>query len=101
MTTQHVVSRKVYFLIFGALIVLTLTTVRVATVDLGPMNIVVALLIAAVKATLVVLFFMHLRYSKPLTALVVFAAVMWLAILITLTLTDFISRPWIPGSKGW
>ena len=44
---------------------------------------------------------MHLRYSKPLTALVVFAAVMWLAILIGLTLTDFMSRPWIPGSKGW
>ena len=101
MTTQHVVSPKVYFLIFGTLIVLTLTTVGVATVDLGPMNIVAALVIAAVKATLVVLFFMHLRYSKPLTALVVFAAVMWLAILIGLTLTDFMSRPWIPGSKGW
>ncbi len=100
MTTQHVVPRRVYFLIFGTLIVLTLTTVGVATVDLGPMNIVAALLIAAVKASLVILFFMHLRYSKPLIGLVVFAAVLWLAILIGLTLTDFLSRPWIPSSHG-
>ncbi len=100
MTTQHVVPRKTYFLVFSLLIVLTLTTVGVATVDLGPMNIVAALLIAAIKATLVILFFMHLRYSKPLVSLVVFAALLWLAIMITLMLTDFMSRPWIPTSRG-
>ncbi len=100
MTTQHVVGRKVYILVFCTLIVLTLTTVGVATIDLGPMNIVAALVIAAVKASLVVFFFMHLRYSKPLIGLVALTAVLWLAILIGLTLTDFMSRPWIPASHG-
>lgn len=100
MTTEHVVGRKIYFLVFGALMVLTLTTVGVATIDLGPMNIVAALVIAAVKATLVIMFFMHVRYSKPLIRLVVFAAVLWLAMLIGLTLTDFLSRSWISSPQG-
>ncbi len=100
MNTQHVVARKIYILVFAALIALTLTTVGAATVDLGPLNTVVALAIAAIKASLVILFFMHVRYSKPLVGLVVFASLLWLAILITLTLSDFMSRTWTPGSHG-
>ncbi len=95
MTTQHVVQRKTYILVFATLIALTLTTVAVANIDLGPLNTVAAMLIAALKASLVILFFMHVKYSKPLIGLVVFGAVLWLAILITLTLADVASRPWI------
>ncbi len=100
MNTQHVVSPKVYLLVFLALIVLTVTTVAVASIDLGPMNTVAALAIAAIKGSLVVLFFMHMKYSKPLIGLVVFASVLWLAILISLTLADFMSRGWIPAPHG-
>jgi cytochrome c oxidase subunit IV len=101
MTTRHVVERKTYFMVFGALVVLTLTTVGVATIDLGPMNTVAALSIAAVKAALVTLYFMHVRYSKPLIGLVAFAAILWLAILIGLTMSDFVSRPWLPAPRGF
>ncbi len=100
MSTQHVVAPKVYVLVFAALIALTLTTVGAATVDLGPLNTVVALAIAALKASLVILFFMHVRYSKPLIGLVIFASLLWLAILIVLTLSDFMSRTWTPVSHG-
>ncbi len=101
MTTSHVVTRKTYFLVFGALIALTITTVGVANIDLGPLNTVAALLIAALKASLVILFFMHVRYSKPIIGLVVFAALLWLAILIGLTLSDFMSRPWLASPHGF
>ncbi len=100
MSTQHLVAPKIYVLVFAALIALTITTVLVATVDLGPMNTVAALLIAAVKASLVILFFMHVRYSKPLIGLVVFASILWLALLIALTLSDFMSRHWTPAAHG-
>jgi cytochrome c oxidase subunit 4 len=99
--TERVVPKKIYFLVFSALIVLTLTTVRVATIDLGPLNTIVALVIAACKATLVILFFMHVRYGKKLIWLVVASGLMWLALLIGLTLADFVSRPWLPSPRGW
>ncbi len=92
MKTQHLVSPRTYLVVFAALIALTITTVGVASVDLGPLNTIAALLIAAIKAMLVFLFFMHLRYSKPLLGLVLFGALLWLAILIGLTLSDFITR---------
>ena len=94
MSAQHAVSIKTYLTVFAALIILTLTTVGIATIDLGPLNTIAALLIAAIKATVVILFFMHLRYSKPLIGVVVFGATLWLAILIGLTLADFMSRTW-------
>lgn len=99
--TEHVVPKKIYFLVFSALVVLTLTTVRVATIDLGPINTITALVIAACKATLVILFFMHVRYSKRLIWLVVASGLLWLALLIGLTLTDFLSRSWLPSPRGW
>ena len=92
----HVVPRKVYYAVFGALLVLTAVTTAVAFVDLGPWNTVVALAIAFLKATLVALFFMHVKYSPRLTQIVVAGGIFWLAILIVLTLSDFVSRGWLP-----
>lgn len=89
---EHITSRKVYFLVFGALIVLTLATWLVAQVDLGWANDVVALTIAVTKAMLVLLFFMHVRYSTRMTILTATAGFFWLAILIGLTLSDYLTR---------
>ena len=99
MAAEHVESRKVYYAIFGALLVLTYLTVAVSRVDLGRLNTVVALTIAVTKAVLVVLFFMHVRHSSRLTKLVVVGGFVWLALLIGLTMADFVSRVWlaIPG----
>jgi cytochrome c oxidase subunit 4 len=93
--SQHVVPRKVYFAVFTALIVLTATTTAVAFSDLGPWNTVVALGIAFIKATLVALFFMHVKYSPRLTQITVAGGLFWLVILIALTLSDFMSRGWL------
>src|SRR6185295_7577655 len=89
---EHVTSRKIYFLVFAALIVLTFVTWQVAQFDLGPANDVVALTIAVTKAVLVLLFFMHVRYSTRMTILTATAGFFWLAILIGLTLVDYASR---------
>jgi cytochrome c oxidase subunit 4 len=90
--SEHIVSRKIYFAIFGALMVLTVITVLVARVDLGVLNNIVALTIAVLKATLVVLYFMHVRYSSRLTWVFVLAGLFWLLILMTMTLTDYQTR---------
>ena len=94
--SAHVVPRKTYFLIFGGLMVLTGLTVWVATFDLGRWNAIAALSIAVVKATLVVLYFMHVRYSSKLTWVFVCAGVIWLIILFGFTLSDFLTRTWVP-----
>lgn len=94
--TEHVVPRRVYYAVFAALIVLTAITTAVAFMDLGPWNTVVALGIAFLKATLVALFFMHVKYSPRLTQVIVAGGLFWLAILIVLTLSDFVSRGWLP-----
>jgi cytochrome c oxidase subunit 4 len=70
-------------------------TVAVAFIEAGILNIILALTIAAVKAGLVVMFFMHVKESGPLTRLFVGAGLLWLLILIGLTLTDFLSRTWV------
>jgi cytochrome c oxidase subunit 4 len=90
----HIIPAKIYFGIWAALMVGTLITVLASFAELGPFNIVVALLIASIKGTLVVLFFMHLRYSPKLTMVVVVASVFWLGIMFALTMTDYLSRPW-------
>lgn len=74
--------------------VLTTVTVVVAYYDLGPLNIVVALFIAVLKATLVILYFMHVRYSPSLTKLVVAGSFLWLAIMLSITMMDYVSRGW-------
>src|SRR5215211_258538 len=94
--SEHIVSKKLYYVIFGALMILTILTVLVAQKDLGHgLNDVVALTIAVAKALLVVLYFMHVRYSSRLTWVFVAAGFVWLAIMIVLTLTDYASRNWI------
>jgi len=92
---EHKVSLGTYFAVFVALLVFTALTVFVAFFDLGYLNNVVALGIAAIKATLVVLFFMHVKYSSRLTKLIVVAGLFWLAILLILTSTDYLSRGWM------
>lgn len=93
--SQHVVPPKAYLAVFAALVVLTAVTTSVAFLDLGPWNTAVALAIAFTKATLVVLIFMHLKYSSRLTRVVVAGGLFWLAILLALTLSDFFTRGWL------
>jgi cytochrome c oxidase subunit 4 len=94
------VPRHVYYRVYGILLGLTLLTVGVAYLDLGPLNVVVALGIAVGKAVLVMLFFMHLRYSTRLTWVVAAAGVVWLAHLLIFTLTDYLTRGWLVVT-GW
>jgi cytochrome c oxidase subunit 4 len=97
----HVVPKKLYILVFAALIVFTGLTTGVAFVNLGQWNTVVALAIAVCKASLVVLFFMHLRWSSGLMRMVLLAAFVWFAILVTLTLSDEFTRHWTPVPSSW
>ena len=92
---EHIVSPKVYFAVFTALGVLTVVTWSVAKLDLGFLNVVVALTIAVIKATLVVLYFMHVRWSSRLTWVFVCAGFFWLAIMVALTLSDYLTRGWL------
>jgi cytochrome c oxidase subunit 4 len=96
---MHVSPLRVYLLIFSALMVLTLTTVLVAFQHLGPLNDLVALGIAGTKMTLVVLYFMHAKYSTRLTKLVLASGLAWLLILFAFTLSDYVSRGWL-GVEG-
>ena len=84
--------RSTYFIIFGLLMLGTAITVWAAFLDLGALNTVVALVIACTKAVLVVLFFMHLKYSMRLTWAVVLGSIFWLAILLVLTFNDYLTR---------
>lgn len=97
----HIVPTRTYYSVFGTLICLTALTTGAALINLGPWNTVVALAIAVCKATLVVLFFMHVKYSSHLVRLAVVAGFFWLAILIALTLGDYLSRSWIPAPTEW
>ena len=94
MSSHHVVSWKLYLGIFLALAVLTGLTVQAAGQDFGVFNTPIALAIAVTKATLVILFFMHVRYSPRLTTLVVFASIAFLMLLIVFTGADYVSRTW-------
>jgi cytochrome c oxidase subunit 4 len=97
---EHVVSRQRYFLVFTILLGLTLLTVGVAFLDLGRLNTILALTIATGKALLVLLFFMHLRDSKPLTWLVVGAGAFWFVLLLIGILHDYLTRGWY-SVTGW
>ena len=92
----HVVPTRVYYAIFAILMIFTALTVAAAVIDLGALNTPVALGIAVVKATLVILYFMHVRYNPRLICLVVGTGFAWLGILIVITFSDYISRGWIP-----
>lgn len=95
--THHahtVVSPKIYAAVFALLLCFTALTVFASYLELGSFNTVVALTIAVIKGTLVVLFFMHVRYSSRLTKLTVFSGFFLLIILFMMTLTDYVSRAW-------
>ena len=91
---EHHLPKNLYFVIFGALMVLTAMTVGLAFVNLGQMNIVVALAVAVVKASLVVMFFMHLKYESHLTKVVLGAGVFWLVLLLGIIM-DYVTRSWM------
>lgn len=93
--SEHIVSLKIYVTIFLALLVGTTLTVWAGFHDFpGKLNVIIALTIAVIKATLVVLYFMHVRYSSRLIWVVFVSALFWLAILFALTLSDYWTRGW-------
>lgn len=93
----HVAPASMYYAVFAALIVGTVLTVAAAKVDMGLLNNVVMLLIACTKATLVILYFMHVRWSSRLTWVVAMAGFFWLLLLFSIV-GDYISRGWVPGT---
>jgi len=101
--SAHIVSPRTYLAVFAALLALTFVTTEASRYDLGqpdlfgfriPLNVLVAFGIATLKASLVVLFFMHVKYGERLVQLVIAAAFVWLFILILITISDYGSRPW-------
>ena len=92
--SSHIVPTRIYYQIFAILMFCTYLTVQVAVLDLGPFNTIAALVIAVFKATLVVLFFMHVKYGTRLTGAVVMGSVFWLMILLALTMGDYLTRGW-------
>jgi cytochrome c oxidase subunit 4 len=98
--SQHVISVRTNVIVFVALLVLLFTTIGAAYLPLGHLHLPLALFFAAMKAVLIGLFFMHLYYARHFTWIVSIAALFWLGIFITLTLSDYLSREWwlhIPG----
>ena len=91
---DHILPTRVYYLIFGTLMLCTYLTVQAAFLDLGPFNTLVAMAIAVLKATLVILFFMHVKYSSRLTWAVIIGALFFLGILFALTMNDYLTRGW-------
>jgi cytochrome c oxidase subunit 4 len=90
--SQHVMSVRTNLIVFGALMALLALTIWVAYFDLGTLGLAIAMGIAVIKATLIVLYFMHVRFGSPLTWVFSGAAFFWLAIFILLTLNDYLTR---------
>ena len=94
--SERIVSVRIYFVIFLVLLVGTALTVWAGFQDFpGPLNVVIALTIASVKATLVLLYFMHLRYSPRLTWVIFLSALFWMGLLFALTFSDYWTRQWL------
>jgi cytochrome c oxidase subunit IV len=98
---HQVASKKTYYSIFAALLVLTFTTVAVTYVEMGRLNLVIAMAIAFTKASLVVFFFMEVKQSSALTKLFIVGGLFWLAILMVLTFSDYLSRAWLSSPQAW
>jgi len=90
----HILPKRVYYTIFAILMFCTYLTVQIAFFDLGRLNAIAALAIAAFKATIVILFFMHVKYSTRLTWAVVLGSIFWFGILIAMTMGDYLTRGW-------
>jgi len=93
-------TTQLYYSIFAALMVLLVVTVAAAYVDLGRLSFPLAAAIATVKAVLIMLYFMHVRYSRPLIWLMASASVAWLAILFGLTFSDYLTRDQSPQLRS-
>jgi cytochrome c oxidase subunit 4 len=93
------IRKRTYFVIWIALLIFLALTLGLAEIDLGPFNNVAALGISISKMMLVVLFFMHGRYEKPLTWIFICAGVIWLLIMVDLTLSDYLTRGDVPGTR--
>jgi cytochrome c oxidase subunit IV len=98
---DHIVPVSTYVAVFVALLFLTALTTGMAWVDMGRWNLIVALAIAVAKASLVVLFFMHLRYNKGLSRLAIVAALFWLGLMMTFSLSDELTRTWEINPLPW
>jgi cytochrome c oxidase subunit IV len=96
---SHIVPVKTYVFVFLTLIVMTWVTAYVSTVDLGRLNVFVALSIAIFKASLVILFFMHVKYGSRLTKFIILAGLYWLILLLFIAMVDLWTRGWmgVPG----
>lgn len=92
--TGHVVPHRTYYAVFGSLLALLALTVAAAEINLGALNVVVAMTISVAKALLIVLFFMHVWYGRSLIRLFAVAGFVWLAVLISLTMSDYLTRGW-------
>ena len=92
--SDHILPKRTYYTIYVVLLVCTYLTWQVAFFDLGALNTVAALAIAVFKAVIVVLFFMHVKYSSRLTWVVIAGSVFWLFILLALTFNDYLTRGW-------
>lgn len=92
MRTQIVIAEKTYFAVWGMLLLLLLLSFGSAYIALGTLNVIINLGIAAVQVLLVMFFFMHLRSSNALLRVTAFAAFCWLLVLVSLTLSDILSR---------
>ena len=97
---SHIAPVKSYVAVFGTLMVLTTITVVAAFNHLGALNFPVALAIAITKATVVILFFMHVKYASTLTKFVVVSSLFFLTLLFGLTFTDYLSRGWYASPRG-
>jgi len=93
---EKAVDPKIYVRTCAALLALLAVTWLIAYVDLGPFNLIVALGVAIAKAIVIALFFMHIKGSSRLLYLAAVAGLMWLLILISLTLSDYFTRGWVP-----
>ena len=98
MSAGHVAPKRMYYMVFLALCVGTILTVAAAMVDMGALNNLVMLLIACTKATLVILFFMHVRWSTRLTWVVAMSGFFWLLILFGIGMSDYLTRGWVQGT---
>lgn len=99
--SEHIVEKKIYYSVFGGLMALLAATVGIAYVHLGRLNVVAALTIATIKTVLIMLYFMHLRYSSRLLWVFVVAGFFWLGIIFTLVFSDYLTRGWLQTPTGW
>jgi len=99
--SEHIIEKKIYYTVFGSLMALLGATVALAYIHLGKLNMVAAVSIAVIKAVLIILYFMHVRYSSRLLWIFVCAGFFWLGIMFALSFSDFLTRGWLPLPTGW